>query len=357
MPMEHKIREYLHKEAGSMECPPALTQRIEQSYSKHLQRKRSDIFMKKRLLGGMIAAAILIPSAVFAAPPLIELLTRTPMTDEQVKLDKVSKEALEKLYDAFPETKSFNIIEASRVEGDAANSKDKKAIQTSLVLQEKGASGKKIRLDIGVAGAIDHIDQVNWEPQAKPVVSLTEKEMKAKVDTLIDKMYGDSENYEFRMEQMENSDNKTFMLNYTKKGEDIAFFQVFVHSNTISLSLAGGGTAPAVDGFFSLDGKPDKTADYFLNDENLFALLDMSAAELKQEIAKGKTVVEIAAAKKVSKQQVVDVIATTQAKKQIQGDEKEGSSVDKDTLRLMKKAVEPKVVHIIEHKTETPWKK
>lgn len=345
MPIERKIREYLHKEAETMECPPAISKRIEQSYSQYFQRKRSEINMKKRLISGLVATAILIPTAAFAAPNLIEMLTRTPMTVEQVKVDEVGKATLEKLYNAFPETKSFEIINASKVQG----------VQTSIILQEKGGIGKKISLHTNsITGAIEHVNQENWEPKEKPLTALTEQEIKSKVDYLIDKMFGNIEEYEFAMEQMENPDQKTFMLNYTKKGSKTPFYQVFVKDNTISVSLIGGETTPSnikVEGFFSTNGKPDYTADSFLNDEKLFSLLKISPTELKQELAKGKSVVEIAASKNVSKQQVIDVIAKTQAEGQIQGENND----DVPSSEQMIKAVEPKVLQVIEHKTETPW--
>ncbi|WP_175423027.1 hypothetical protein [Lysinibacillus fusiformis] len=345
MPIERKIREYLHKEAETMECPPAISKRIEQSYSQYFQRKRSEINMKKRLISGLVATAILIPTAAFAAPNLIEMLTRTPMTVEQVKVDEVGKATLEKLYNAFPETKSFEIINASKVQG----------VQTSIILQEKGGMGKKISLHTnGITGAIEHVNQENWEPKEKPLTALTKQEIQSKVDYLIDKMFGNIEEYEFAMEQMENPDQKTFMLNYTKKGSKTPFYQVFVQENTISVSLIGGETTPSnikVEGFFSTNGKPDYTADSFLNDEKLFSLLKISPTKLKQELAKGKSVVEIAASKNVSKQQVIDVIAQTQAEGQIQGENND----DVPSSEQMIKAVEPKVLQVIEHKTETPW--
>ncbi|WP_291759580.1 hypothetical protein [Lysinibacillus sp. UBA5990] len=345
MPIERKIREYLHKEAETMECPPAISKRIEQSYSQYFQRKRSEINMKKRLISGLVATAILIPTAAFAAPNLIEMLTRTPMTVEQVKVDEVGKATLEKLYNAFPETKSFEIINASEVQG----------VQTSIILQEKGGMGKKISLHTnGITGAIEHVNQENWEPKEKPLTALTEQEIKSKVDYLIDKMFGNIEEYEFAMEQMENPDQKTFMLNYIKKGSKTPFYQVFVQENTISVSLIGGETTPSnikVEGFFSTNGKPDYTADSFLNDEKLFSLLKISPTKLQQELAKGKSVVEIAASKNVSKQQVIDVIAQTQAEGQIQGENND----DVPSSEQMMKAVEPKVLQVIEHKTETPW--
>lgn len=351
MTIERKIREHLHKEAETMECPPAISKRIEQSYSHYLQRKRSEITMKKRLIGGIVAAALLIPTAAFAAPTLIEILTRTPMTAEQVKVDEVGKATLEKLYSAFPETKSFKIIDASNVQG----------VQTSIILQEIGGTGKKFTLHTNsITGEIEHVNQENWEPTVKPLITLTDQEIKAKVDDLIDKMYGNIEEYEFAMEQMENPDQKTFILNYTKKGSKTPFYQVFVQGNTISVSLIGGEITPSnikVEGLFSRNGKPDYFADAFLNDAKLFSLLKISPTELKQELAKGKSVVEIAASKNVSKQQVIDVIAKTQVDGQIQGENKGDVPKNNHSYEQMLKAIEPKVLQIIEHKTETPSKK
>lgn len=120
----------------------------------------------------------------------------------------------------------------------------------------------------------------------------------------------------------------------------------------IQLVLEGKPT-PAnikVEGLFSTNGKPDYTADNLLNDEKLFSLLKINAQELKNELATGKTVVDIAASKNVSNQQVINVIAKTQVDSQIQG----GNNVD-SSIEQMLKEIEPKVVHVIEHKTETPW--
>ncbi|WJQ80530.1 hypothetical protein [Brevibacillus brevis] len=356
MTIERKIREHLHEEAETIECPPAISKRIEQSYSHYLQRKRSEITMKKRLIGGMVAAAILIPTAVFAAPVVIDMLTRSPITSEQVKLDEAGKATLEKLYRAIPETKSFEIINASYL-GDPNDSTKK--VQLSIVLQEKGGTGKKITLHTnGNTDEIQDLTQENWEPKEKPLITLPDQEIKGKVDQLIDKLYGNIKDYEVAMEQMDNPDQKTFILNYTKKGSE-GFegggYQVFVQGNSISLSPVAPEPNTEVEGYFSLNGKPDYTADNFLNDEKLFALLKMSPTELKEELAKGKTVVEIAAAKNISKQQVMDVITKTQAEGQLQ-DGKNKVTISDELLKQMMKAVEPKVVWVIEHKTETEWK-
>lgn len=311
--------------------------------------------MKKRLIGGIVAAVIMIPTAAFAAPSLIEMFTRTPMTVDQVKMDTVGQAALEKLYQSYPETKSFVITDASRLGVDSTNASQEKSIQTSIVLEEKEANGKKIRLDLnGITGEIEHVNQENWEPQGKQVISLTNQEIKLKVDELISKLFGNSEKYEYSMEPIQNPEQKTLVLNYTEKGSTSPFYQAIVQGNTISVSLIGSGPAPSVEGFFTTNGKPDYTADSFLNDDKLFSLLQMSPEELKQELAKGASVVEIAASKKISKQEVLDVIATTQAKKQIQGD-LNGKASDDKTLEQLKQIIAPKVSKVIEHKTETSW--
>ncbi|MFC8684908.1 hypothetical protein [Brevibacillus porteri] len=317
--------------------------------------------MKKRLIGGMVATAILIPVAAFAASAVIDMPARTPMTTEQVKVDEVGKSTLEKLYLAYPETKSFEIIDASNVHGDVSKGKNVINVkQTSIVLQEKGGTGKKITLHTnGSTGEIEHVIQENWEPKEKSLITLTDQEIKTKVNDLIDKMYGNVEQYNVAIEQMENPNQKTWMLNYTNEMFKEPVFQVFVQDNTISLTkIVGIPTAPdtpsniKVEGLFSLNGKPDYTADNFLNDEKLFALLKMSPPELKQELAKGKTVVEIAASKNVTKQQVIDVIAETQARGQLQGD---GVPISEQSLKEMMKAIEPKLLPVIEHRTETKW--
>ncbi|MBW5469476.1 hypothetical protein GPJ61_16580 [Brevibacillus formosus] len=354
MTIERKIREHLHEEAETMECPPAISKRIEQSYSHYLQRKRSEITMKKRLIGGIVAAAILIPTAAFAAPVVIDMLTRAPMTSEQVKLDEAGKATLEKLYSAFPETKSFEIIDASYL-GDPNDSTKK--VQLSIVLQEKGGTGKKITLHTnGITDEIQDLTQENWEPKEKPLITLPDQEIKGKVDPLIDKLYGNIKDYEVAMEQMDNPNQKTFILNYTKKGSGGEGYQVFVQGNTISLAPVDFEPSNnKVEGFFSLNGKPDYSADSIFNDEKLLALLKMSATELKEELAKGKTVVEIAASKNVSRQQVIDVIGKTMVEGQLQ-DGKNKVTISDELLKQMIKDSEQKIIPIIEHKTETEWK-
>lgn len=129
-------------------------------------------------------------------------------------------------------------------------------------------------------------------------------------------------------------------------------------SEEIKLVLQGEPTPPniKVEGFFSTNGEPDYTADFYLNDAKLFSLLKISATELKQELGKGKTVVEIAAEKNVSKQQVIDVISNTQVDVQIEGEQSGEIPNNNRSKEEMLKDIEPKVLQVIEHRTETPWK-
>jgi len=307
--------------------------------------------MKKRLIAGIVATAILIPTAAFAAPTLIEMLTRTPMTAEQIKTDEVGKATLEKLYRALPETKSFEIIEASTVEG----------FQTSMILQEKGGAGKKITLHTNSkTGEIEHVIQENWETKEKPLTALTDLEIKSKVDHLINTLYGSIETYEFTMEQMENPDQKTLMLNYAQKGSERPVYQVFVQDHTISLSVIGGETASSnqkIEGSVSTNEMSDDLLVPYLNDEKLFSLLNMSPSELKEELAKGKSVVEIAAAKNVSKQQVIDVISKTQVDVQLEAERNGEIPNNNLSYEQLLKEIEPKVLQVIEHKSDRPSNK
>ena len=95
------------------------------------------------------------------------------------------------------------------------------------------------------------------------------------------------------------------------------------------------------EAFFTTSGQPDFFANDFLNNQDLFSLLNMNATELKQELATGKSVVEIASSKNISTQQVMEVIAKAQIEVQIAGGESgEGHSKD----------IEVKTLYVIEHK-------
>ncbi|WP_219814122.1 hypothetical protein [Bacillus sp. ok061] len=85
-------------------------------------------------------------------------------------------------------------------------------------------------------------------------------------------------------------------------------------------------------------------------------MLKISATELKQELAKGNTVLESGADKNVSKQQVMNVISNTQIDLQIEGEQNGGTPKSNRSKEERLKDIVPLVLQIIKHKTETPWK-
>ncbi|MGN4128203.1 hypothetical protein ACMGD3_24840 [Lysinibacillus sphaericus] len=99
------------------------------------------------------------------------------------------------------------------------------------------------------------------------------------------------------------------------------------------------------EALFTTNGQPDYFANAFLNNQDLFSLLNMNATELKQQLATGKSVVEIASSKNVSKQEVIEVIAKAQKEVQFKGGETE------ETLEEYAKSIEVKVLHVIEYKS------
>lgn len=72
MSIDKELREELSKIADSMDSPPELYERVRQSYQDYINEKRGRSTMKKRLITGIIAVAILIPSAVFASSYLAD---------------------------------------------------------------------------------------------------------------------------------------------------------------------------------------------------------------------------------------------------------------------------------------------
>ncbi|MFJ7979171.1 hypothetical protein ACIQ1D_02525 [Lysinibacillus xylanilyticus] len=55
---------------------------------------------------------------------------------------------------------------------------------------------------------------------------------------------------------------------------------------------------------FTKNDQPNYFANVFLNNQDLFSLLNMNTTELKQELATGKSVVEFASSKNISTQGV-----------------------------------------------------
>lgn len=98
------------------------------------------------------------------------------------------------------------------------------------------------------------------------------------------------------------------------------------------------------EAFFTTNGQPDYFANDFLNNPELFSLLDMTPGELKQNLDTGKSVVEIAASKNISTQDVLEVIAKEQLKRQFEGEEKKETEGMIEDLKV-------KVLHVIEYKS------
>ncbi|WP_268626820.1 DUF3600 domain-containing protein [Paenibacillus alvei] len=83
MSIDKELREELRQAADSLHCPPDLYGRVRQSYQHYVDDKKSRYSMKKRVLAGIAAAAILIPSAAFAASYLADDIFGSSETIEQ----------------------------------------------------------------------------------------------------------------------------------------------------------------------------------------------------------------------------------------------------------------------------------
>ncbi|WP_458464240.1 DUF3600 domain-containing protein [Paenibacillus sp.] len=72
MSIDKELREELRQTADLMHCPPELYGSVRQSYQDYVNEKRGKPPMKKRMLAGIAAVAILIPSAAVAASYLAD---------------------------------------------------------------------------------------------------------------------------------------------------------------------------------------------------------------------------------------------------------------------------------------------
>jgi 5-bromo-4-chloroindolyl phosphate hydrolysis protein len=83
MSIDKELREELRQAADALHCPPGLYGRVRHSYQHYVNEKRGRSPMKKRILAGIAAAAILIPSAAFAASYLADDIFGSSATIEQ----------------------------------------------------------------------------------------------------------------------------------------------------------------------------------------------------------------------------------------------------------------------------------
>lgn len=72
MSIDKELREELRQVADSMHYPPELHGRVRKSYQQYVNEKRGRSPMKKRMIAGIVAVAILIPSAAFATSYLAD---------------------------------------------------------------------------------------------------------------------------------------------------------------------------------------------------------------------------------------------------------------------------------------------
>ncbi|AWP30487.1 MULTISPECIES: DUF3600 domain-containing protein [Paenibacillus] len=84
MSIDKELREELRQVADSMHCPPELYGRVKQSYQHYANEKKGRSPMKKRMLAGIAAVAILIPSAVYASSYLADGIFGSSTTIEQI---------------------------------------------------------------------------------------------------------------------------------------------------------------------------------------------------------------------------------------------------------------------------------
>lgn len=83
MSIDKELREELRQVADSMHYPPNLHGRVRESYQQYMNKKRGRYPMKKRMIVGIIAAVILIPSAVYASSYLVDEIFGSVKTIEQ----------------------------------------------------------------------------------------------------------------------------------------------------------------------------------------------------------------------------------------------------------------------------------
>ncbi|WP_400164373.1 DUF3600 domain-containing protein [Brevibacillus sp. TJ4] len=74
MSHDKQLRDELQRIAETIQVPRELEQRIFASYQHDQKRKRGNLIMKKRLLAGVAAVAILIPTAAVATPYLADYI-------------------------------------------------------------------------------------------------------------------------------------------------------------------------------------------------------------------------------------------------------------------------------------------
>lgn len=127
---ERELSDTLKSHGNSVDCPQHVHERIKMSYNNFLIKKEGDgFFMKKRIIASVITVTMLITAGVYASPKIGEIINRTTIKEKDISLelleltsthenlDLVQTNALEKVFKAFPETKSFILSSVTSGEG------------------------------------------------------------------------------------------------------------------------------------------------------------------------------------------------------------------------------------------------
>ncbi|MGG4449912.1 DUF3600 domain-containing protein [Brevibacillus sp. HB1.1] len=105
MSIDKQLRDELLQHAESLKIPPEIESRVYLSYQNDFLQKKGRFLMKKRLLSGIVAVAILIPTAALATPYLANqifgssqtIIERGGTQEDYQEIEKLFQEAKSKL--------------------------------------------------------------------------------------------------------------------------------------------------------------------------------------------------------------------------------------------------------------------
>ncbi|MEI0737652.1 DUF3600 domain-containing protein [Paenibacillus sp. JTLBN-2024] len=161
------MREELRQVADSMHCPLDLYGRVQQSYQQYVNEKRGRSPMKKRLLAGIAAVAILIPSAVFASSYLADEIFGSVKTIEQHGGSQESYQEIEgMLQTAKSKLSEAEFKEFMELFKEMVQLKLKMTDEKGIKLEEKLTQEEKQRFEQLVSKLAPFFEKINGN--AKP---------------------------------------------------------------------------------------------------------------------------------------------------------------------------------------------
>ncbi|GIO69661.1 DUF3600 domain-containing protein [Paenibacillus sp. FSL M7-1455] len=167
MSIDQELREELRQVADSMHCPPDLYGRVQQSYQQYVNEKRGRSPMKKRLLAGIAAVAILIPSAVFASSYLADEIFGSVKTIEQHGGSQESYQEIEgMLQTAKSKLSEAEFKEFMELFKEMVQLKLKMTDEKGIKLEEKLTQEEKQRFEQLVSKLAPFFEKINGN--AKP---------------------------------------------------------------------------------------------------------------------------------------------------------------------------------------------